>query len=138
MRSSLQCDCQSHVVKLKIESRNSQVVRRRDLSESFHVIFTDTANTPAWKEAEIRVVEDSLPEMDTPQEEPRSPPLSTVKPKRRVRFGMIKLHLMRASPQQKLQVPDAHCRMPTAADSGQYLQLQKIQDLCTAIARLPL
>lgn len=90
LRSGLQCQCDGHAVKLRLESRDHKAELEEDLLKNtqFRVIFTLTSSVPAkiepWKEADIRWIADK----------PQSVPLpscattncTTVKAARRVRF----------------------------------------------------
>lgn len=90
LRSGLQCQCDGHAVKLRLESRDHKTDDEEDLLKDtqFRVIFTLTSTIPAksepWKEADIRWISDK----------PRSVPLPTcagtsyaaARTTRRVRF----------------------------------------------------
>ncbi|KAH7380245.1 hypothetical protein DE146DRAFT_289547 [Phaeosphaeria sp. MPI-PUGE-AT-0046c] len=85
LRSGLQCQCDGHAVKLRLESRDHKTELEEDLLKNtqFRVIFTLTSSLPIrsepWKDADIRWTSDK----------PRSipfPPCATAKTVRRVRF----------------------------------------------------
>ncbi|KAF2126815.1 hypothetical protein P153DRAFT_297008 [Dothidotthia symphoricarpi CBS 119687] len=138
LRSGLQCGCQNHAVKLRLESRN-KLEKEEDLLEHtpFRVIFTYTANVASptlaptlWKEADIRCILDHPKRVALP-----SPTSSTCAPhvsSRRVRFNQLDIQARQStrSPGSTLTVVGQQTIL-TAKPTP-----EQIQDLCKAIARL--
>jgi predicted kinase len=90
LRSGLQCSCDGHAVKLRLENRNQRADNDEKLLEKtqFRVIFTSSSNASAkvsdWREADIRWIADKPRSVALP---PCSASMYTAtKAARRVRF----------------------------------------------------
>jgi hypothetical protein len=132
LRSGLQCSCDGHAVKLRLENRNQRADTDEKLLEKtqFRVIFTSSSNTSAkvsdWREADIRWI----------TEKPCSVALSpctastytAAKVARRVRFDP--LHAQASSSSTTLTVTEQQTSivLPSIPD--------QISDLCQVIAML--
>jgi hypothetical protein len=131
LRSGLQCNCDGHAVKLRLESRNQKADDENFLeSTQFRVIFTSGSNvsatTSAWREADIRWITDR----------PRSVALpsctasthTAAKVTRRVRFDQ--LHPQTSHGSTTVTVTEQQTSVVRTSIPNQ------ISNLCQAIAML--
>jgi hypothetical protein len=134
LRSGLQCNCEGHAVKLRLENRHERAELDEDLLKStqFRVIFTYSSatatKTATWKEADIRWI------ADKPQSVPLPPctipNYTATKATRQVRFDQSRTQTN--SSRATVIVTQQQTSVITKSVPTQ------IPDLCEAIAKLQL
>ncbi|KAF1849283.1 uncharacterized protein K460DRAFT_280656 [Cucurbitaria berberidis CBS 394.84] len=137
IRSGLQCGCDGHEVKLRLENRSWRVEKEEDLLEHtpFRVIFsyaTDTGPSLVastswnWKEANIRYIVDKPKQVAlSPSKDHACPPPRST---RRVRFNQVQVQ--ESSSSSTVTVVEQQMISPSKPTPEQ------IQDLCKTIAKL--
>jgi hypothetical protein len=130
LRSGLQCSCDGHAVKLRLESRSQKVESEDLLSTSFRIIFTNSTmgtSMQDWKEANIKCLVDKAQAIGFVPCPPKiqSAPGS----KRRVRFDQMELQQFGSS-SSTLTVTEQRTLITTTTIPEQ------IEDLCKAIGKL--
>jgi hypothetical protein len=132
LRSGLQCTCDGHAIKLRLESRNEMIDNDENLLKStqFRIIFTSgpsaSATNSAWKEADIRWIADRPRSVALPS--CAASTRTAAKVTRRVRFDQ--LHSQTSNGSTTVTVTQQQTSMVHKAIPNQ------ISNLCQAMAML--
>lgn len=137
LRSGIQCNCDSHAVKLRLESRSQRAEKEEDLLERtpFRVIFTSATDagsrisTPYlwnWKEADIRCLAERPSRASfSPRSDDACSPQT---PRRRVTFDQVQI--VESKNSTTTTVIEQQITSTTLSTPEQ------IQDLCKTISLL--